>query len=275
LSPSSQIIAGPTEAPAQKRVRVADFYLAYVAENADREPTQEEYGQLVNLTMEYFNTFLEKKYGNSTEIMFLGAEPVLSFTLFKAGIPNDRFNIYMDYEYVDVIFTAESNPPSAAELFVILRDSISPEYILDYVRLASGTPFVSTNEVVFRASTMDGPTDKSAQRGPRSGDSTTTGSSSGPITALAATSVAALLILVAGVVFYRKRSWNENKYPAEYTDGLYAMDSKMIEGYFSENSVTEMSESQYSSRFPPLQRVAEEGNSTEDDPLKRQGSYRD
>jgi hypothetical protein len=80
---------------------------------------------------------------------------------------------------------------------------------------------------------------------------------------------------VAGVVMYCRRPRNENKYPTEYSDGLYAMDSKMIEGYFSENSVTETSESQYSSRFPPLQRVAEEGNSTEDDPLKTKEPYRD
>lgn len=274
-APSVQIIASPTDSPVStvQRIRVADFYLAYVAGNADREPTEDEYAQVASLTMDYFETFLQARYADDPDVTYLGIEPALEFTLYgeNAGIPNERFNIYMDYSYADVIYTPESTPPNPAETFVILRDSISPEYILDYVRAASGTPFVSTNEVVFRASTMDSPDDRSVQRGPRAGEST----NSAPVAALAVSSAAAFLFLVAGIVLYRKRANNDNLYPKDYSDGLYAMDSKMIEGYFSENSVTEMSESQYSSRFPPLQRVAEEGNTTDEDLSQRQAPYRD
>jgi MYXO-CTERM domain-containing protein len=273
-------VGGPTAqptAPTQKRVRVSDFYVAYAAKGAENEPTKEQYAQMVNLTMNFFKDFLTEKFADSPDIKFLGIEPTLGFTLFgdKAGIPLEQFNIYMDYDFADVVYTAESNPPNGAETFVILRDSISPKYILEYVRAATDTPFITTNEVVFRASTLEGPDNRSAQRDPRSGEVTTTTESSGPITALVASSAAAFLLLLGGIALYRRRSWNEHNYPKEFTDGLYVMDSKTIEGYFSENSVTEMSESQYSSRFPPLQRVAEEGNTTDDDPLQRKAPYRD
>jgi hypothetical protein len=239
-----------------QRVRVENFFLAYNAPMADREPTADEYNQMRDLTTEYFTNYFTGRYANDTAVKFLTAESGIKFNLYQAGIPAQRFNIYMQYNYTDLIYTVDSTPPSAAESFIIMRDSITAEYILNYVRNATNTPFDSTQEVVFRASTLtEPPTNgtKSGNKLQRTTDGSDGNGDSVPVATLAATSAAALVIFIAGLLVYRrKRSFQRG---GNY-DGIYAMDNKALEGYFSERSVTDVSESP--SRFPPLPMVKEE-----------------
>lgn len=215
---------------------------------------------MVNLTTSFYIDTLTTKYANDPAVNFIGAESVLDYTLYQQNIPAERFNIYMDFSYTDLIYSADSTPPNAAESFVILRDSINEDYILKYVRSATDTPFVTTNEVTFRVSTMANPnpanTTKSGnklQDAPDGGDDESD-EGSVPVATLAATSAAALLILATGLLVYRRK--RSSRLRGGGYDGIYAVDGKALEGYFSERSVTDESES--ASRFPPLPMVKEE-----------------
>jgi hypothetical protein len=219
---------------------------------AERAPNEEEYMGTVSRTTEYFNNFFTTTYENDPNVNFLGAQAQLDFNLYEAGIPAERFNIYMDYAYMDLYFTADStNLPTPDEAFVLMRDSITAEYITDYVQV-EGTPFFSTSEVVFRRSTMSNPDDRSNTQN----DSNNSDQRSVPIAAVAVSSGAALVILAAAFMLYRRR-----RIPKDSRDGIYTMmDNKIIEGYFSDRSATEVSEAPSSSRFTKLPMVAEERN---------------
>jgi hypothetical protein len=67
-------------------------------------------------------------------------------TLYNAGIPDGRFNIYVEFE-ADFLFTPESEPPGAKALFAIMEGLLTEEYITDYLRTLTGTPYESTSDV--------------------------------------------------------------------------------------------------------------------------------
>jgi hypothetical protein len=247
---------GPTEEPVQ-RVRVEDFFLAYVVPGATADPTPDQYAQLVQVTNDFFTDTLTTMFAGSNEVTFLRTESTLGFTLFEAGIPAARFNVYTDYNYTDLIYTANSTPPDAAASFVILRDSIDAAYITDYVRSLTDSPFLSTNEVIFRASTMDAPANRTEQLQRSNENDEDTGALT--VATATATSVAALLILAAGILVYRKKRASRRRDEALY-DGVYAVDGKAtLEGYFSETSVTDGSETvgKLSSRLPVVKEERE------------------
>jgi hypothetical protein len=142
-------------------VRVTDFYLAYVAADADREPTAEEYSLMVNLTSDFYETSLTALYADRQDVTFLGlGVPKLKSVGFNYGVPNERFNIIMYYDYIDLMFTENSNAPSASESFVLVRDMISPECILDIVppparRLCRPTRLSFARRQIFPAKRFD------------------------------------------------------------------------------------------------------------------------
>ena len=150
-----------------------------------------------------------------------------------------------------------STPPDAAASFVLLRESISMEYILTYVRSLTDTPFVAVNEVVFRASTMDVPANRTAaiQRS----DDTEEDSNGLTVATVTASGAAALLIFAAAVLVYRKKRASRRRDEALY-DGIYAADGKAtLEGYFTERSVTDTSETAAGKSSTRLPVVSEEG----------------
>lgn len=154
VAPMTAPVAPPGGFPNEEpglRIRVENFSLAYVAPDAI-EPTEEQYSQLVDVTNDFFQDTLTEMFANDATVTFLRAESTLGFTLFDAGIPEERFNIYTNYSYTDLIYTSDSTPPDTEASFVLLRDSINTAYIIDYVRSLADTPFVAINEVFFQAS---------------------------------------------------------------------------------------------------------------------------
>ena len=131
-------------------VRVESFYLAYVSlEDPVTEPTEEQYAQVVQQTVSYF----EKVAADFTDIgaSFLSAVAVLNSTQIAAGIPAQRFNILMNYEYIDLIFAqGTENLPSPPDAFQLLRNSLTGAYLTDYVFTVSNTAFDFVNEFVMR-----------------------------------------------------------------------------------------------------------------------------
>jgi hypothetical protein len=255
LETESPAAGAPTEEPVL-RIRVENFFLAYVAPGAI-EPTEEQYALLVDATNDFFSDTFTEMFASDDTTTFLRAESTLGFSLFNASIPAERFNIYTDYDYTDLIYTTNSTPPDAAASFILLRDSINQDYIIDYVRSLDGTPFVTTNEVVFRASTMEAPANRTEQL-ERSGN-TEEESNGLTVATVTATSAAALLIIAAAFLVYRKKRSSRRREEALY-DGIYTADGKAtLEGYFTERSVTDTSETATGKSSTRLPVVNEEG----------------
>jgi hypothetical protein len=146
----TQALSPPTAATGESSVPIVNtIYIAFAAPEATREPTQEEYALMTDLTSEYLDSYITGYYKNDADSSFIRTELTLKDTLYNAGIPDERFNVYMEF-FAKLVFSSESALPTSDEAFALVRDSISPDYILDYVRSAVGTPFESTNEVVLR-----------------------------------------------------------------------------------------------------------------------------
>ena len=107
LTPSfSPLAEGATRAPAitpRQTVRVTDYFISYVTMST-REPTEEEYSEMLNRTTIYFDMYFEEFYAG-TDVDFLGLDSMIGFTLYgaEAGIPEPRFDIYIDFEFADLV----------------------------------------------------------------------------------------------------------------------------------------------------------------------------
>jgi hypothetical protein len=159
-TPTSGLTTVPTTADRQKVARVAEYYIAYVAPGGT-EPTEDQYNSMLNITTTYFEEVFTEFFSTDPTVQFEGINSALRFTAFEdPNLPTegDRFNIYMDYDFSDFLFGANSTIPDVDTLFGVMRDSINPTYILDWVRSLADSPFVLVNEVYFAASeTASGP----------------------------------------------------------------------------------------------------------------------
>jgi transforming growth factor-beta-induced protein len=158
----SPVSAGPPVDPTMITVRVEDYYISYVAPGATRAPTQEEYNEMVLRTSGYFDYVFRDRFTSDPTIKFLGTKAASDFTLYgaEAGIPEERFNIYINFSVSEVMFANDSTVPDVSVLFGIMMDSISgsagANYITSAVQAYTGSPFESTNEVYFAASQQQG-----------------------------------------------------------------------------------------------------------------------
>ena len=163
--PTDAPIAQPTDAPVPlqptatpvQRVRVRDFYISFVSPDAAREPTQAEYEEMMAKTTDWFEGVFAERFANDPDVTFLNMNSAIEETKFNAGIPEARFNIYMNFEFIEVVYTEDSSPPGPDETFQILRSAITPEYILEAVRLLTNSPFEVVTEVYFAAVEMTDP----------------------------------------------------------------------------------------------------------------------
>jgi hypothetical protein len=157
-SPSRTPIAlNPTPTPVQ-RILVEDYYISFVAPGATREPTQAEYDEMLSRINDWFERQFMEQYANNPDVQFLGTETSNDFTLY--GLNNNipprpaEFNIYMNFDFSEYTYSETSVVPTTQEVFEIMRQSITRDFILEVVRTFTGSPFESTIEVFFAASQM-------------------------------------------------------------------------------------------------------------------------
>ena len=185
-------------------------------------------------------------------------DSTLDFARYNAGFPDVQYNVYLQFSLAELQYTEGSNPLNAEDSFNAMRGGLTADYILNYVRMVPDSPFTLVDEVLFRGVSQDGPApDNRSGSAPRS-------TSAVPLSTMAAVSAGAAVLLFMGMCVYRRQNGRSLD---DYNDGIYSVDHKVLEGYFSENentnSMTEVSESNYS-RFQPLPRVKEE--TYEDEP---------
>jgi hypothetical protein len=122
--------------------------LAYVIPLLDTEPTEEEVAGLVDVTEQFWDEFFEQFY-DGTGIMYRGIELVVDGAFFNAGIPDERFDYYINFN-TTVLY--EDNPltlPNPIETFEIMASADFGDYVRRFVRTQPA--FNSASEVVFRA----------------------------------------------------------------------------------------------------------------------------
>jgi hypothetical protein len=139
-----------TKGASPQTVRVDSFFMAYVVPDLTREPTRREYRALLDATTEYFNDYFRQYFANKPSVRFLSVEPEIRYTMYDAGFPEERFNVFIEFSTADFHFSADSRVPNADRLLNLLLNSISGDYIENYVRKVP--PFESTTEVLAGAS---------------------------------------------------------------------------------------------------------------------------
>jgi hypothetical protein len=63
----------------------------------------------------------------------------------------------MNFDFTDLSFTLDSKIPTTSEMFDLMRQSISSDFILDSVRTFDGSPFEDVTEAWFSAVERDAP----------------------------------------------------------------------------------------------------------------------
>jgi hypothetical protein len=110
----------------------------------------EEYQQIRDITVAYYNDYIMRILAMDRPLTeFIEWNTTLSDTMFNAGIPHQRFNIYMEYSLTTATYTAASqNVPTPIDFLTILKDGFLVEYLLNVTALI-GTPFEFVVEGLF------------------------------------------------------------------------------------------------------------------------------
>jgi hypothetical protein len=118
--------------------------LALVVPDLLKEPTDVQYMSLIGNITTYFESTLKKaileKYNVRLDKIVLSNY----LNLFNKGIPEERFNILLNFE---VSASYSNGSISDKALFESMKDSISVQLITEVIWKA--TPFERTNEVTF------------------------------------------------------------------------------------------------------------------------------
>jgi hypothetical protein len=152
--PATAAPTGPVSRPTPRSgwtVPVPAYYIAFSAPLAEREPTDDEYLLLTQLTTMYFEQRLAAQY-QVDPVVFERVDTVLVDDQYLATTtPDLPYNIYLTFN-TSVVFAprdgaSASALPSGQALLDIMDGAIGASYIVNYVWQATETPFISTNDV--------------------------------------------------------------------------------------------------------------------------------
>jgi hypothetical protein len=169
LMPQSNPIASPTTTttmlpvsaapstlsptPSELRVDLNEsFYIAFISISVD-EPAPDEYEQMATAIEEYYNGFISAMLMTTDpSLEFIRIEIDLDSTQHNAGIPDDRFNIYMEFSTAAAFFmlNGAGNLITSDDLLQLLLDGITTDFLLDPVRMQAGTPFAEVTEAFLQ-----------------------------------------------------------------------------------------------------------------------------
>lgn len=155
LAPGTVAPAGPTDPfpPDAIQVRVRDYFLAYVIPNLTVQPTPEQTAALITITETFWDAYFKEKYPRSPQ-RYIGIQIIPNEVRYRAGIPEQKFNFYIDFNTTVAFEGGSTNLPATQALFDVMAQANFQSYILNYVRRVNidPNPFRSNNEVIFRAS---------------------------------------------------------------------------------------------------------------------------
>lgn len=116
----------------------ADIFLALTIEDKP-EPTREEYDKLAKVTQSFYTRFLSKRYGKDT---FQSIQVSVRTTKYKSGIPEAKYNIYVEWDIKAYFNKTTGKAPHRVEFCSALASEIDMFVLLkDKVREIKNTPF--------------------------------------------------------------------------------------------------------------------------------------
>lgn len=110
--------------------------MAFVDAGRTTEPAPADYEELATATMMWFEANIALSLAEGVNLN--RSEYTLQSTEFNAGYPEPRFNVLIDYGFVQFVFSQSSDaidvePPTGAEIDLIARNSVTQDYIRNIV----------------------------------------------------------------------------------------------------------------------------------------------
>ena len=143
LDPNITPTLSPTLTPTLGIVirTVPRWFISYASDD-DTVPTEEQYEALRTATEEYFLNFLTTQYAGAG-LELLDVRLNLDFTLEgdDAQIPDDQYNIYMEYESAVLTFATNPDVPDEEEILSLMASGITSDYIENVVQGVLDSPF--------------------------------------------------------------------------------------------------------------------------------------
>lgn len=135
ISPDAAAVEGAEEDGFIKHR--ADIFLCLVINNLEEEPSNAHYQRLASATMDFYSDFLEGLHGTNLQKV----EVAVKETKFRAGIPEEKYNIYVRWD-IAVGFMDATKAPTKVEFCEALVNDIDMfAYLKDSIRTLTGTPF--------------------------------------------------------------------------------------------------------------------------------------
>ena len=102
---------------------------------------------MADLVTDFFSKELERTFSDATHFDSMITVPFE--TRFEAGIPDDRFNLYIDLDATAIFETDSQVVPTPEELYAILEDAMGPSFIVNIVWQAPNTIWISAYESIL------------------------------------------------------------------------------------------------------------------------------
>lgn len=142
----------PSPTPPDEIPRIfSNILFSYVDAERQVEPTAAEYNELAEATVAWLELYIAA--GLADDVTLSGTEYFLEFTSYGSGYPKPSYNILYSLGFLKLTFSqsndARGEPPTVAEIDLMLQNSISEDYIRHVVRQIDA--FADVTEAYFES----------------------------------------------------------------------------------------------------------------------------
>jgi len=127
---------------AENIIATRDVYAAFNVEDCADEPYNKDFFGLAKKTAEFYESILKDKFPG------VQVEVNLRKSLFNASMPNDEYNVYVEWDILATFPPGQTNLPTRRELCKQLVMANMEKYILDYVHPLTETAFARVTNVM-------------------------------------------------------------------------------------------------------------------------------
>ena len=124
-------------------VTTRDVYFAYNIFECMDDPYNRDYFALSQKTAEFFKDVLKEEHGDALK----SVDVSLRKSLYKAGLPTEEYNIYVEWDITARFAPGYSKIPRRRDLCGSLVSANMEKYLLDYVRPLEDTAFANAMNV--------------------------------------------------------------------------------------------------------------------------------
>lgn len=150
VSPTAIESSAPTQECPKICVKIPRYYISFVAPLADRAPNETEAALMAELVSSYFTNELASFYRDEADgVDFSELTTTAVETSYEAGIPEGRFNLYIEFDSTAIFELTTMETPQPQELFDLLENAMGPSFIVNIVWRAPNTIWISAYEAAL------------------------------------------------------------------------------------------------------------------------------